>query len=62
MSLLIGESHFDVPLFGDASRASAAEELYMILFLVQPPAVITRAVVGLTVTSVPLFLEIIEIG
>ena len=62
VSLLNGESHFEVPLFGGASKASAAEELYTILFLVQPPAVIIRASGGLTVTSVPLFLEIIVIG
>jgi hypothetical protein len=62
VALLKGESHFEVPLFGSASKASAAEELYTNLFLVHPPAVIINASGGLTVTSVPLFLLIIAIG
>ena len=62
VSLVKGESHFEVPLFVNASKASAADELYTNRFLVQPPATIIRASGGLTVTSVPLFLLIIVIG
>jgi hypothetical protein len=33
VSFVSGESHFEVPLFGGANKASAAVELYTILFL-----------------------------
>lgn len=56
------ESHFEVPLLGGESKVSAAEELYTIRFFVQPPAAMISASDGVTVTSVPLFLEIIFIG
>ena len=62
VELVIVESHLEVPLFGGESKSSAAEELYTMRFFVQPPAAMISAFDGLTVTSVPLFLEIIVIA
>jgi len=62
VSFCIGDRYLEVPLLGGASKRSAAVELKTKRFFEQPPPEIMSASDGVTVTSVPLFLEIMVMG
>jgi len=60
--LVSGDNHFEAPLFGGASKASAAEESYTILFSVQSFPTTISAPVGLKVMTLPCCVAAIVIG